>query len=321
MGAQKLDVITYSGEINVNGYESVCETLGQKKGDSALLILSTPGGDPHAGFRIARALQHAYGEFTALVPRHCKSAGTLVVIGASTLFMDDMSELGPLDIQVKKSDEVIGRNSGLDILQAVNYLQSQAMTAFRDYLLELTRDAGLSTKVASDIASRLTTGLYEPVFAQVDPTRLAEMQRAIEIAFAYGARLNEKSNNLRADGLKQLVTGYPSHGFVIDRKEARTIFIRVEKPEGIVLELSKALFSTMERNTNGRVPDVNIYSYNLNGESEGDQNEISSDPGFGPAGVAPSSSAVHGDSEADPDKPAAANDSATANAAQGGSAT
>jgi hypothetical protein len=259
-----IDVITYSGEINLRGYESICEVLAKRTPTSAnaLLVLSTPGGDPNAGFRIARALQHHYDHFDALVPRFCKSAGTLLVVGARRLYLDDMSELGPLDVQVKKSDEVFGRSSGLDILQAVNYLHTQAMTAFRNYLLELTRDAGLSTKIASDIAANLTKGLYEPVFAQIDPMKLAEMQRATEIAFAYGSRLNEKSNNLRPNGLQTLVTGYPSHGFVIDRKEAKTIFFDVQKPHGIAAQLSTALRATLEKNTNSSNPDVAIYSFN-----------------------------------------------------------
>ncbi len=257
-----IDVITYSGEINLRGYESICEVLTKQASSSALLVLSTPGGDPNAGFRIARALQHHYDHFDALVPRFCKSAGTLLVVGARRLYLDDMSELGPLDVQVKKSDEVFGRSSGLDILQAVNYLHTQAMTAFRSYLLELTRDAGLATKIASDIAANLTKGLYEPVFAQIDPMKLAEMQRATEIAFAYGSRLNDKSNNLRPNGLQTLVTGYPSHGFVIDRKEARTIFVDVQKPHGIAAQLSKALHASLEKNTGSSNPEVAIYSFN-----------------------------------------------------------
>jgi hypothetical protein len=253
------DVITYSGSINSSGYEAVCDALKRRTSDRALLVLATPGGDPHAGFRIARALQHCYGGFDALVPRYCKSAGTLVLLGAKRLFLGDMSELGPLDIQIKKGDEIIGRNSGLDILQAVNYLQVQAMAAFRSYLLELTRD-GLSTRVASDIASKLTTGLFEPVTGQIDPMRLAEMQRATEIAFEYGSRLAEKSGNLRGDGVKRLVTSYPSHGFVIDRKEARSIFTSVERPEGLLLGLCEALHAGMKKSTNAQVAEVNMFT-------------------------------------------------------------
>ena len=66
-------------------------------------------------------------------------------------------------------------------------------------------------------------------------------------AFAYGGLLNEKSGNLRDVGLQKLVSGYPAHAFVIDRKEARTIFISVEKPQGSMLDISKALYATMDK--------------------------------------------------------------------------
>jgi hypothetical protein len=289
-----MDIITYSGEINMGGYQSICEALGTRKSDRALLVLSTPGGDPHAGFRIARALQHNFSSFDALVPRYCKSAGTLLVVGASALYLDDMSELGPLDIQVRKSDEIIGRNSGLDIVQAVSYLQSHAMGAFRNNLVELTQ-AGLSTRVASDICTKLTTGLFEPIFAQIDPMKLAEMQRATEIAFAYGQRLNEKSLNLRFDGLTRLVTGYPSHSFVIDRKEARNIFLKVHKPEGLLAEWSKALRTEMEKNTYLQTPEVRLIS--VPEFDQGVPHENAPNTGGGPESAAASCTEISGNQQ------------------------
>jgi hypothetical protein len=257
---QAPDVIVYAGQINRAGYEGICNALKNQKSKKAVLILTTPGGDPHAGFRIARALQHHYESFDALIPWLCKSAGTLICTGAAHLYLDDQSELGPLDVQIKKDDELIGRNSGLDILQAVNYLQSQAMVAFRTYVAELTHETGLSTRIASDISSKLTTGLFSPIFAQIEPMRLAEMQRATEIAFAYGARLNERSGNLRANGLDQLVAGYPSHGFVIDRKEAKSIFINVSKPEGLLGQFSTALYSSSKSQAFADIPQVSLYA-------------------------------------------------------------
>lgn len=298
----------------MRGYAAICAALETRKSEKVLLALSTSGGDAHAGFRIARALQHSYGSFDALIPRYCKSAGTLLIVGASNLFLDDMSELGPLDVQVRKSDEIIGRNSGLDILQAVNYLQNQAMGAFRGYLVELTRDAGLSTRVASDICTKLTTGLFEPIFAQVDPMKLAEMQRATEIAFAYGNRLNEKSGNLRADGLATLVTGYPSHGFVIDRKEARDIFINVHQPTGVVSQLSKALHAEMEKHTNSKTPEVRLLT--LPDLSQGVPYEDTPSAGGGPEGTTAGVSEVGGnqqvDAKSNPPSSPAANESRAA---------
>lgn len=215
----------------MDGYHALCSCLEQKKSEKAVLALATPGGDPHAGFRIARALQHEYGEFYALIPRYCKSAGTLIVLGASRLYMSDMSELGPLDIQIKKDDELYGRNSGLDIFEAVSFLKNQTIDTFQDQLNKLISN-GLSTKVASDIAAKLTRGIYEPIASQIDPLKLAEFQRANDITIAYGERLSETGKNLisKYPSLISLVAQYPSHGFVIDRKEARKIFKNVEEP-------------------------------------------------------------------------------------------
>lgn len=223
------DVVMYSGDISIEGYELLSEKLEkiQDKSNKCLLIIETPGGDPHAGFRIARALHHNYESFDVLVPRYCKSAGTLICTGASTIYMDDVSELGPLDIQVKKDDEIFSRSSGLDIIQALNNLQTRSISTLKEVLIELTGGASLSTKVASEIACKLTTGIYEPIYAQIDPIKIAEMLRATTIAYGYGNRLNEKSGILFPDSLSKLVLEYPSHGFVIDRKEARAIFARV----------------------------------------------------------------------------------------------
>lgn len=263
------DVYMYAGLVTPQGYEAVCQALTTRECDKALLVLATPGGDPHAGFRIARALQHHYDSFDALIPRYCKSAGTLILVGAKRLFLADTSELGPLDIQVKKSDEVVGRNSGLDILQAVTYLRAQAMEGFRSYLHELTQEVRLSTKVASDIASNLTTGIFEPIFEQIDPMKLAEMQRAMEIAFAYGERLNVRSGNLRGGGLDRLVTQYPSHEFVIDRREAKEIFIKVHKPEGMLEIMCEALLHEMMPSIGLQTPEIRRFKVDFNIDGEG----------------------------------------------------
>jgi hypothetical protein len=267
------DIITYTGGISMGGYEMLCELLKNKRGQKAILVLATPGGDPHAGFRIARALQHAYGEFSLLVPRYCKSAGTLIAIGASHLYLGNMSELGPLDIQVKKNDELVGRNSGLDIIAALEYLRDHSMRSFHQHCTELVSGAGLSTKAASDIAARLTIGMLEPIAGQIDPMRLAEMQRAMDIAYQYGQRLNAKSGNLRSQGLDLLVSGYPSHGFVIDRKEAKSIFVRVSQPDGLMRVFSDAMHAEMDQNTNSNTPTLKFQSYNV--DFSGAQDDLS----------------------------------------------
>ena len=55
----KVDIFKYAGQVTMTGYEMLCEQIGSVKGNGserALLIIATPGGDPDAGFRIARSL-------------------------------------------------------------------------------------------------------------------------------------------------------------------------------------------------------------------------------------------------------------------------
>ncbi|MCC6493149.1 MAG: hypothetical protein IT424_09015, partial [Pirellulales bacterium] len=225
------DVYLYVGEISTGGYERLSTFCESSSRPNAVLILTTAGGNPDAGFRIARALQHHYATIKIFVPRYCKSAGTLICLGANELVMGDRSELGPLDIQLPKPDEIFDWGSGLDMVQAMNFMQSQAKEAFLESLMEL-KSAGLGTKMASDVAVRFATDLFAPVYGQIDPMRLGEMQRKVRIANDYGERLAEKANSLRPGALTKLVVGFCSHSFIIDRKEAKSLFNVVRAPEG-----------------------------------------------------------------------------------------
>lgn len=229
-----VDTIVYAGEISRSGYEQltkVCEEAGNNS-KKLNLVLYTYGGDPHAAFRIARALQHHYFEGIRLfIPHYCKSAGTLIAIGASELIISDTGELGPLDVQLAKQTEMFERSSGMDITQGIEALRAQTMETFKNFVYEMRVGSKLSTKIATEVATSMTTGLFGPVFAQIDPSRIGEIQRATYIALHYGKILMEKFKNVTEGGVEKLVLGYPSHGFVIDRKEARAIFNKVSCPD------------------------------------------------------------------------------------------
>jgi len=59
----------------------------------------------------------------------------------------------------------------------------------------------------------------------------------MQIAYDYGERLNKMASSLKNGALVQLVSSYPSHGFVIDRKEAADLFRCVESPGAETLPL------------------------------------------------------------------------------------
>lgn len=198
-----------------------------KKHSKAVVILTTLGGDPHAGYRIARCLRHHYQDLKLIVPSYCKSAGTLIAICANELVIGDMGELGPLDIQVIKPAETVERGSGLDVTTALQQCAQHAQTVFFGFFNNSRRALRLSPRLAGEFASEVTAGLLAPLYSQIDPLRLGEMQRAMAITLEYGVRLNGHCSNLKPEALARLTIGYPAHEFVIDRKEARELFHKV----------------------------------------------------------------------------------------------
>ena len=232
--ADNTDIFVYVGEINRQGYtilSNEIEALHENRKSSVLLLLATFGGDPDAGYRIGRCLQHYYeGEVSIFAPSLCKSSGTLTAIAANYLIIGNQGELGPLDIQLRKTDEIGEQSSGLDIFKAVNFLEARVMDQFAQYLPTIRFGSGVSTRLSADIAAKLIQSVIQPIASQIDPIKIGEHQRAIGIAQKYGELLNEMTKALKPDALNTLIAGYPSHGFVIDRKEAEKLFNKVYKP-------------------------------------------------------------------------------------------
>lgn len=224
---KQADIYLYSGGINRQSSRIFCNQLAKihPKRANAALILTTDGGDPDAAFLIARCLQRAYGKFSVYIFGSCKSAGTLVVIGAREIIMADSGELGPLDIQLGKDDELFIRSSGLDLTESVVHMRQLASEVFFDQFLRLKVGGSITTKTAAEISQGIAMGIVSPILSQIDPIRLGEVQRSMRIAKDYGKLLNSEFA-----GLDTLISGYPSHTFVIDREQAGKIFKSVRNP-------------------------------------------------------------------------------------------
>ena len=255
------DVVTYAGPITMAGYERLSELIeGQRTNEQVLVVLETPGGDPHAAFRIARALGFHYQRVEALVPRYCKSAGTLIVLGASVLHMGDRAELGPIDMQIARAGEFSVRGSGLEFGRVLDLLLPFQLKCF-DLAFDAISSQGLSNEAAVDAASLMTARLFRPLLEKVDPRRLVEVSRAMAIAIAYGERLAQKGGNIDADGINELMEGYPSHAFAIDRKEAQRIFRAVRAPVGAIAEVASRTGSGATSINDHSGPRVHLASF------------------------------------------------------------
>jgi Serine dehydrogenase proteinase len=236
----KSDIIIFGGPLYKPWDQNLIKRCNSKtKYEEALLLLTTYGGDPAVAYRIARYLQRCYKKgFKIYIHAICKSAGTLLAVGADEIIMSETAEMGPLDVQMSKVDEIGEMSSGLTMTEAMNALKTNAFKMFEDYFYDLRIHSGMqiSTKTASEIATNITVGLFSPIFSQIDPLRLGEIERAVKISIEYGERIGKK--NLKDKALARLVAGYPDHGFVIDKKEAEDLFKKVREPSDLEYELA-----------------------------------------------------------------------------------
>jgi len=283
------DLLLVNAHIFPGADEQMREVVkGRNSGRSRLiLILVTPGGLPDIAYRIAMILRQRYSEITICIPGWCKSAGTLLAIGGNSLIMGPKGEMGPLDVQIAKRDELGGdRDSGLVINEALMRLRDESFELFDDFMRKLIgRSSNLVTlRTAADISAQLTIGLMAPIFEKIDPMRMGADARAMSIGAEYALRLHKGGKNLKGeDALNMLLNGYPSHSFVIDINEARELFTRVEPLDGkLALAVEQLGVMALEPKTEG-----SVIMY-LEGDDNGPTDEQENLPGDNPDPPRPS---------------------------------
>lgn len=252
---RQADVLIYSGELAHPGDGDLAlERHGRPRQPNCLLLLSTLGGSAEAAYRLARTLRRHYRNLTVYLDDYCKGAGMLLALTADELVISDFGELGPLDLASQHAIIPGHGESGLAPIQGLRALRAEAETSFEQYLARFRSRRGLAmtTRWAIEQASALSVGLMGPLMAQIDPLQVAEVDRATKTATLYVQRLG--ADHLKEGALDRLLTGYPSHDFVIDREEAGDLLRTVRAPtteEGVFLTHVEPIVG--ERRLQGRL--------------------------------------------------------------------
>ena len=238
------DVLLFNAAFEQRSDNALLEVIeSRRRRANVLLILVSAGGIADEAYKIARHLQRHYTSFTGFVHGYCKSAGTLCLLGAHQIVMSDTAELGPLDVQLTKRDELGLRNSGLVAGEAMTALQEKAFELYEKFLLNILSgsEQSVTFRTASEVAAQVCVGLFQPLYAQLNPVDVGEMAMSMRIGQDYGKRLGAKSDNLKARALELLCFTYPDHGFVIDSDEAQSIFRNIRQPTDAEVDIVKRL--------------------------------------------------------------------------------
>ena len=197
--------------------------------NTCAIFLTTYGGSADVAYRVMRLFQRKYSRVKVVVFSQCKSAGTIMAIGADDLYMHESAELGPLDVQVYDGVKS-SVNSGLDFNTALVIARGEVVDSFATAFQMMT-SAKVSRMHAIEAAGRIAQSVASALYSQVDPVMIGAMQRSIAVAMEYGTRLAKRPNSISPDNLRKLIAGYPAHSFCIDRDEAQNLFSSVHKLE------------------------------------------------------------------------------------------
>lgn len=250
-------IYVYSGGIDGDGFGQLVQSMQvsdtQPYKKNALLILTTNGGLADEAYQIARLLQQSCDRFYLCIPSRCKSAGTLVALGAHEIYMSHVAEFGPLDVQLVQRDEIGERRSGMVVRAALSGLADETYDVWEKIMLNIkfSSRSAISFDVASRLAAEMAVGVMAPVYAQINPEALGNDLRDLNVATAYGTRLAKQGQNAKDGAVRRLVEDYPAHGFIIDRAETGELFNHVNDITGsladLIAELGVIVYSEQER--------------------------------------------------------------------------
>src|SRR5258708_3031009 len=131
---QEADVFVISGTLSRTLADEVSDAIESIENlhTNVAVFLCTNGGDADAAYIIAKAFKGHYERFSLYVCGLCKSAGTLLALGATEIVMSERGEFGPLDVQLQREDNIALYSSGLDLSHTLAALSEQAFDIFED---------------------------------------------------------------------------------------------------------------------------------------------------------------------------------------------
>ncbi len=200
-----------------------------KSVDTLELLIHSPGGSADIAYQLVRFFRHHCKKLNVIVPLEAKSAATLMCLGADGIYMGEFAELGPIDVQIQNPIEKGSKSiSPLDEFKSAEFLREYAVEILDTFTLLIVRRSGMSLKESLHESLHFTTEIMRPLYEQLDPLEIGEYKRALAIGEEYADRLLAMAKNPRAKEIAQaLLSKYPSHGFIIDRTEARGLGLPV----------------------------------------------------------------------------------------------
>lgn len=203
---------------DVIGLYEVLRKVGSRK--AVTLFIKSDGGSGQASLRMVNLLRQFTEKLVVIVPLECKSAATMLALGADEIHMGPLAHLSAVDTSLVHDLSPIDRDN-----TRVSVSQDELLRVIKRWQREVGRDS---------------TNPYQAIFQYVHPLVIGAVDRASSLStklcveiLSYHLRDKKKaiaiSNRLNSD--------YPSHSYPITLREARRIGLKVQSLDPSVNEM------------------------------------------------------------------------------------
>lgn len=141
-------------EITATDADDVAEILSGIVGDTADLLIQTPGGNVDATEKIISILKHRLKSFRVIVPSWAKSAGTVISLSSDEIVFGLNSELGPIDPQLRTASgtfpcEILAQDPAIP--KHVRDMMEMAVKRMRTLATDILQDGMCKTKKPHEV--------------------------------------------------------------------------------------------------------------------------------------------------------------------------
>lgn len=188
------------------------------------LLLVSPGGMAKYAYLIWDLLRSKCCWLRAVVPAYATSAATMLVLGCDEIYMGPGTCLGPLDIQMERSDSN-GEVCGLDVIKSLKFLSDQAAK----YLLHMAKSLQEGIDLSADHLFRFAADLFERVLDKADPLWMVQVERGLKLPIHYLLEMLESracrapAGFSAAEVAKQFIFDFTSHDQAIRSQHAAAL--------------------------------------------------------------------------------------------------
>lgn len=198
------------------------------------LLLDTNGGDVITSWNIINLIRQFCKKLEVIVFSKAMSGGTLMCLGADSIMMTKQATLGPIDpsILTAFNPQVEGRRIFVSVEDINGYLE----------LAKKSLEDG--TKMALVEAFKSLTSNVHPVLLGSTFRSMGQIRMLAEKLISHQVKDAAKAESI----VSFLCSGAGSHDYTIDRIEAKSLGLAIEKPTQDFYNLLKELWIEIRSN-------------------------------------------------------------------------